>query len=105
MELLGSNAEYQPVVAVYGGYLALTRLMPTALLWYVTSEWRRLVDVDLDPGTIRLPRARVGYTGGILGLEWYLFFRHNPGYSLLGIAGRRRLRTPAHTGLQSLPIA
>ena len=55
--LLGEYSDQQLVVAIYAGSFAITRLLLTAVSWYATSG-HRLVDDDLDLGTIRAFRVR-----------------------------------------------
>ncbi len=55
--LFGEYTDQPLVVAIYAGSLAITRLLLTAVWWYASSG-HRLVDADMDPGTIRAFRVR-----------------------------------------------
>ena len=55
--LFGEYTDQPLVVAIYAGSLAITRLLLTAVWWYASSG-HRLVDADMDPGTIRAFRIR-----------------------------------------------
>jgi uncharacterized membrane protein len=55
--LLGEYGDQQLVVAIYGGSMAVTRLLLSAVWWYA-SIGRRLIASDLDPGLIRAHHVR-----------------------------------------------
>lgn len=50
--LLSEYGDHQLPVAIYAATLAIGRLLLTTIYWYATSG-RRLVDPELDPGTVR----------------------------------------------------
>src|SRR5919202_4451794 len=50
--LLGNYGDQQLVVTLYAGSLAITRLLLSAVWWYVSTR-HRLIDSALDPGLIR----------------------------------------------------
>ncbi len=77
-ELLGEYPDQQLVVAIYAGYLAVTRLMLTVVWWYASSG-RRLVDAEVHPGTIRVYRLR--------GLIIPLIFLVSIGISFFSVRG------------------
>jgi uncharacterized membrane protein len=55
--LLGNYGDQQLVVTLYAGSLAITRLLLSAVWWYVSTR-HRLIDSALDPGLIRAHSVR-----------------------------------------------
>ena len=55
--LLGEYGDQQLVVAIYAGSMAITRLLLSAVWWYV-SMGHRLIDSDFDPGLIKAHHVR-----------------------------------------------
>ncbi len=51
--LMGEYGDQQLVVVIYAGSLAVTRLLLSAVWWYVLGK-PQLVDMDMDPSTIRI---------------------------------------------------
>jgi uncharacterized membrane protein len=58
--LLGEYADQQLVVVIYAASMAITRLMLSAVWWYVYDK-PQLVHLDIDAGTIRAFHLRALY--------------------------------------------